>query len=517
MRRVNGMLLCREPECQICATSPEAVTVHFDCFTLFRRECKSIYLLQRLWIFSAWRVPWRQGPTSVIHDDLTVIPAGCPIPILARIPPELVRMIREYSSSSILWRFGLALKLAEQLSTSDAVSGDLVSIPLRDLSSWERGGPLVSRTPNQPEAQCVYLTIDSLGIKKLERIPYAPSYNPHPFKSSLFVIAQERYVENITARFKFGALRLELPELHPSLSPVGLQTWDTSSVPYPEHTYVFQGDVTSYTQFRTIDFQSVTGITFLFSHGEVLKIHAHSATAPTAMPTVKRLPRRRQQVVSWLYLPISPNDNVVAFGTLADRHLKYGVCFLFRLRLAGDVVVGECAGIEHPFAITSAPIVALIHDAPEQRPVSVIAAAFKATSRLEITSFPYKGLSTPSFPMANFSSASLQNTIRVQVFADEHGYCRGILLDYSNGARRALGQCRVGVDLAKCYTAPSYVCFRNVYFRWGTLLRKAVMVEGTGTGGHHHTEEGWICCKDCELAFWCNSTEVEMSVITKEG
>lgn len=51
--------------------------------------------------------------------------------------------------------------------------------------------------------------------------------------------------------------------------------------------------------------------------------------------------------------------------------------------------------------------------------------------------------------------------VRATVFRSEHGPSTGMVFDYENGARRAVGQCRLGVDAATAFDAPSRICFRT--------------------------------------------------------
>ena len=55
----------------------------------------------------------------------------------------------------------------------------------------------------------------------------------------------------------------------------------------------------------------------------------------------------------------------------------------------------------------------------------------------------------------NFSAAPLDNVALAKVFHQEgRSYCRGLLFVYQDGAQRALGDCRVGVDPYETYETP---------------------------------------------------------------
>ncbi|KAK7954480.1 hypothetical protein PG988_015174 [Apiospora saccharicola] len=63
-----------------------------------------------------------------------------------------------------------------------------------------------------------------------------------------------------------------------------------------------------------------------------------------------------------------------------------------------------------------------------------------------------------------FFSAPLDNVTRLQVLGDPGtGYCHAVLLDYANGSRRALGNCRLGADpVIGTYPHPARICCRAV-------------------------------------------------------
>ncbi|KAI1104521.1 hypothetical protein F4804DRAFT_306751 [Jackrogersella minutella] len=521
------MSLCRRPSCKLCRLSPEAATIHVDCFLLFRQRYNSTDILQRLWISAAWRTPWRDGPTSSIDDEHTTIPdisavGSCLVPILRCLPPEIVQLIREYSAESLLWRFGLALGLSLRLS-SLSTSGELVSTLLPNCLTWERDSLSAPAMCSVSQLRIIRLTIDSFGIKKIERLPEIPSYNPRRSDRSTFVTIGESQAQNVVAHFKFGTLRLEFPNMNPSF-----QSWDTETCPpHQDRLVLFRRNMSFSTQFQTINLRKITGITFFFSQGNIFHIHAHTAAASTAIRTWEHLSPQCQKLATWIYLPISPNDDIVALGRplgalgyVLVGNLQYGFNLLFRLRLAGDVALGSYQGNKH-FAITKVPIAALIHDRPQFMPISVIGAVLEDTVKpYGVVAFPSSWPKEPPFENAYYSSASLRNVIRILVFNNSYtGFCRGMLLEYENGAQRALGQCRIGIDLTKTYVRPTHFCFlRQVYSPPRKLYQiKAVIMECTERGDHRHNDEGWICSPmSCELDFWFDDKEVDIYTSTND-
>jgi hypothetical protein len=63
----------------------------------------------------------------------------------------------------------------------------------------------------------------------------------------------------------------------------------------------------------------------------------------------------------------------------------------------------------------------------------------------------------------NHFYASLEGVVYAQVFSDqENGRCTGILLEYYDGIKRALGQCRLGFDAVRCYERPTKFCYMPI-------------------------------------------------------
>lgn len=74
----------------------------------------------------------------------------------------------------------------------------------------------------------------------------------------------------------------------------------------------------------------------------------------------------------------------------------------------------------------------------------------------------------------NFSAAPLDNITCAKVFYQQgREYSRGLLLKYQNGAQRALGHCRVGVDPYQRYDAPRTLCTSTMPVGGPNVLRGA--------------------------------------------
>ncbi|KAK0634028.1 hypothetical protein B0T14DRAFT_508251 [Immersiella caudata] len=152
--RVDGRLLCRYPDCKICAASPEFAPIHFDCFETFRQQCSvsASRALSRLRILAAWRNPWRGA--QPIHlsalmldkETLRTISGFRGLPHLQTLPSELLETIRQYSEHSLLWRCIPALQLADHVSATEPEP--LLAVLPREILFWKRGGKFERPCPS---------------------------------------------------------------------------------------------------------------------------------------------------------------------------------------------------------------------------------------------------------------------------------------------------------------------------------------------------------------------------------
>jgi len=115
----------------------------------------------------------------------------------------------------------------------------------------------------------------------------------------------------------------------------------------------------------------------------------------------------------------------------------------------------------------------------------------------------------------------LEQVIRAQVFScPETGFSQAILFDYENGAQRAVGHCRIGVDPFVTYTKPSRICsYINDYDLAGEAPFFAVLIESgsESESEHSHDEEGWACHgMRGDLHFWSNNEQSYVEVIERK-
>lgn len=117
-----------------------------------------------------------------------------------------------------------------------------------------------------------------------------------------------------------------------------------------------------------------------------------------------------------------------------------------------------------------------------------------------------------------FSSAPLADILCAYVFEDdENRLCRGILLEYISGGLRAVGQCRIGVDLRLQYVRPSSICLRTVSVNndMGRTF-DGIQVAFGGYSASCHPPELWNCrclSDTSTLQFWFSEWRSEISII----
>lgn len=71
-----------------------------------------------------------------------------------------------------------------------------------------------------------------------------------------------------------------------------------------------------------------------------------------------------------------------------------------------------------------------------------------------------------SFSDMLVSSASLEGILNVHVFSDkQRNLCKGILIEYEDGSKRALGQCRLGWDSVTSWRRPLSIFYVPVSYK----------------------------------------------------
>lgn len=337
---VDDRLLCRRPRCSSCASAPEFIAVHYDCYRIFS-ECSGQAskqapkrMLDRLWIVSSWRKPWPKAQIAHLTEE-TIDPlafskmAGVSgLPQLCKLPPELVSMIRDLSHHELLWR---SISVVALSSKKPQVQTYL-KVPLDRILPWRRGEPFMPASSSLSLPSHVRFTIDCQGISKVERLHEWPLYNDDRPRGLVFIVGRIDDMPGVYTEFKVrpfffqlcssnifkdGRLRLCLPRDRP-----GLQIWNTQNPPHPTTCKLLNPATSRFLSIRNlssqlyaIDLTRSRGLTFFFSSGKLCGIHTHRSEYSSALDTYERFPLRSRRRMVWIHVPIAQNDQVLALGS----------------------------------------------------------------------------------------------------------------------------------------------------------------------------------------------------------
>ncbi|KAF4984743.1 hypothetical protein FZEAL_104 [Fusarium zealandicum] len=272
------------------------------------------------------------------------------------------------------------------------------------------------------------------------------------------------------------------------------------------------------TQNHTILFSQITGITFFYAYYTLKAIHGHTRAMPSAMHVIEKFPCRVQQKLSWLYIPISSNDQVTALG-----FGLYDCLALIRTKLVGDIKLGYLRTFEPQVAmLLDSPPVSLVTN--ERRGGQISSWGIEVQDDSATNAVVSTSQAAPRepeiYPTLLYSTAPLEGIKRLSIYHARYTeFCVGLLLEYHNGARRSLGQCRVGVDSFTTCLDPVRICFYSEPSVWGRQRgrrRRAGPVrvesnkcESTALPERIHDGEGWACCPlKGSLECWFDHREI---------
>lgn len=150
------------------------------------------------------------------------------------------------------------------------------------------------------------------------------------------------------------------------------------------------------------------------------------------------------------------------------------------MALAGDVGIGYTSSdSSQDVANLTGPEPLLAYDVPKEDAFVIMLGTYPATGKqasiqpLE----PFSEAVNRRF-RPYFSAAPLQNIKSTQVFQNDRGYCYGILFEYTNGSRQAVGQCRVGLDTPTYCAEPKSMWIKHcTYCQVGRDELQRVQVE----------------------------------------
>ncbi|KAK6715535.1 hypothetical protein SNK04_006484 [Fusarium graminearum] len=505
--------LCLVPNCYQCARSPEAVGLHAFCFDVYKNHCQVDNSIHRLWATRGQKNLWKGAPIlqldreSEVDIDLVRQKAETyGVGLLGRLPAELIQMIHKYSENEKFWRCISALRLARELSESQQ---DDTMLPLCNIVTWTRGESAV--VCSEECSPYIRLILDRRGIRKIERFQERLPYEPARSNREAFVFACESEFRDVVVTLEFNVLQLQLPS-----HIRGFQVWDTPSPPRLEDCE-FYGRVSQSMQLKTINLRAATGLTFFFAYSKLYAVHAHTHKSPHATRTCERLSKSRRASIISAYLPIPTGEEIISIAIRTRSSLKGGQStgqkpfLLFRMKLAGDIAIGPYHSETHNDVVLgeSSPKL-FIYSSSGVGPATVFGTYPRRQEDDSISvPFPYPLFSNPPINYhANISSAPLEDVTCVWVREDENQFCHGVLLEYENGAQRALGDYRVGnylpgTDRVKKHLKPSQICYLGPQDEGVDAYNFVVKASDHHDHDPNHDAEGWKCNSlSGVLEFW---------------
>jgi len=124
----------------------------------------------------------------------------CAIQALAKLPMELIAMIRDLSDRAIFWRYVSVLGIAEEVATTTQ-SGSIVTMPLSQISLWERDS-IALQKGHAVMATRLRLSIDRRGIRRVERLQDYSDAGGDTADCIGFIVEDESALEGVLAEFK---------------------------------------------------------------------------------------------------------------------------------------------------------------------------------------------------------------------------------------------------------------------------------------------------------------------------
>lgn len=143
----------------------------------------------------AWSAASPSFGPAVDKDILRLISGFWGLLRLYTLLLELLEMIWQFSRQLLLWRCILALQLADYMSATKL--GLLFTVLLRELLFWECSGKFKRAIGSRSLLLILRLTVDSIGISKVERLPSPPIYTGECTSCSAFIVQDEASISKL--------------------------------------------------------------------------------------------------------------------------------------------------------------------------------------------------------------------------------------------------------------------------------------------------------------------------------
>ncbi|KAL7922270.1 hypothetical protein ACQKWADRAFT_84052 [Trichoderma austrokoningii] len=529
-------MFCKKPRCDLCLGAKESITMHTDCFHMCYEALKNDGRdlnkhdlkegLRRLWLAATWRYAWRtMAPLKMPgHHTLTN-----PLPSMIqkicdfrrKFTPEIARLIQSYSSSSVLWRLCCAHQLIEELQSAE--SDKAVTCSLSKVLHWFRGSSPKFVENEQVLHPFVRLIMDSRGIKSIERIPESSANKAFyiPSHSSVFITELAEKLKTVEVEFQLGMSRLHIPK------PSSISIWSA-----PVHTPNFLAlkdieDNAPYYTFPPLRFAAInldpqycTGISFFVKGQSILDIHGHSKNGLPALETFNFLRSTHKCKLLWIYIPMAAQDRISAIGVRRTALGRAPLSITLYLK-SGQSVIG--------IPPKNLPTIEALHTLAEQRhptlvyniPYKDAIAIFEVGNTFRVITNRTRAdeADEPHLPNACFSSAPLTDVRRAYVFTGDFKLCKGILIEYNSGLKKALGQCRLGLDSVQEYSEPFILSYATTPYvpkcnRFGTLSKSVYLSFDPQRHLYYHDKKlVWEHYPmKGQLSFWFTKHEVFLQV-----
>ncbi|KAJ3475396.1 hypothetical protein NLG97_g9475 [Lecanicillium saksenae] len=473
---------CKLLGCSMCQKSDESATVHIECFKLFMQECTAPDKIHRLWLASIVMDPWLQcrdtGLPYNFHERMSSEDAARAwnIPLVARLPPEICLLILGQTRDSLFTKYIAVMSRARELSASNCPRQPPVNMALCDIKYWTRGMAWPIQMPEENEDDIIRITIDSSGIQRIERLDKIgdPMYSTYLRK--LYVVEESYKLESVKTEIFGGHCRLTVPD------DVNLKLWD-NPMPFKLYASLRLPPDHSFTRFSSIDTAACFGLTFFFHVGHVVAVHPHlnNIWDRDARRTFESLPIMQQKAVLWIYVPFPEGEELRGY-CLRNRRTKedteaIGPCLALYMKQQGIIEIGYrypladdytiCRTKKRPFLIHNSRT-GYLRPHPhmiEQEQLSGIAVGATYPG-----SYQNKGTDPATSAYLDrllkpvryeiHSTARLEQVKLAEVYHDPRTRCcRGIMFYYENGKRRAVGECRIGVDVVRSCEYPTHFMY----------------------------------------------------------
>ncbi|KAJ4150120.1 hypothetical protein LMH87_010885 [Akanthomyces muscarius] len=477
-----GATFCKLHGCSTCQSSDESATVHIDCFKLFVQECTAPDKIHRLWQASVVMDPWVQcrdtGLPYNFQERMSSEDAAraWDIPLVARLPPEICLIVLGQTRDSLFTKYIAVMSRARELSQSASPSQPPVSMALGDIKYWTRGMAWPMQLEEEAEDDLIRVTIDSSGIQQIERLDKIgdPMHSTHLRK--LFVVQESYRLESVKASLFGGHCRLVVPD------DVKLILWD-NPMPFKLYAPLRLPPDHDFARFSSIDTTSCFGLTFFFHVGHIVAVHPHLNTVwdKDARRTFESLPIMHQKAALWIYVPFPAGEEMKGYCLRSRKNKEddqdIGPCLALYMKQQGIIELGYrytladeytiCRTSNRPFLIHNMRTGYLRRHPQMMEQEQLCGVAVGATypcsfQRKSADPSAQSHLSGSLRPIRYeiYSTARLEMVRLAEVYNDPQTHCcRGIMFYYDCGKRRAVGECRIGVDQVRACVNPTHFMY----------------------------------------------------------